>query len=328
MKKTLYLALLFLGILAVLTFNIYYWASRKTDDKRAVSQIVKLSDQTLSSSSKNDSTLSIMTYNIGYLSGMTNNLPVKQEKESHKQNLSFMKSFLKELKPDIVAFQEIDYGSHRSFDVDQEFELANSHYPYAARATNWDKEYVPYPYWPINVHFKKIISGQSLISKFEVKQQMIDTLARVESEPFYYKAFYLDRLAQICTLKFENKDILVINVHLEAFDQQTRIKHSEKVLELYENCSKRYPTILVGDFNSCPKEKNPTINTFLGKNINSAAMVEDGNFFTYPSDKPEMRLDYIFYSDHFEMLESRVVTEVGEVSDHLPVYAKFKLKDI
>ncbi|WP_171017585.1 hypothetical protein [Sphingobacterium daejeonense] len=52
MKKTLYLALLFLGILAVLTFNIYYWASRKTDDKRAVSQIVKLSDHTLSSSSK------------------------------------------------------------------------------------------------------------------------------------------------------------------------------------------------------------------------------------------------------------------------------------
>lgn len=54
-------------------------------------------------------------------------------------------------------------------------------------------------------------------------------------------------------------------------------------------------------------------------------MEEDGNFFTYPSDKPEMRLDYIFYSDHFEMLESRVVTEVGTVSDHLPVYAKLKL---
>ena len=49
------------------------------------------------------------------------------------------------------------------------------------------------------------------------------------------------------------------------------------------------PEYQAGDFNSCPKEKNPTINTFLGKNINSAAMEENGNFFTYPSDKPEMR---------------------------------------
>lgn len=325
MKKTLFLAILLFGILAVLPIYIYYWASGQTHDKRAVSQIIRLSDQTLSSSSKNDSTLSIMTYNIGYLSGMTNNLPVNQERKFHEKNLTFMKSFLKELNPDIVAFQEIDYGSHRSFEIDQEFELSNKHYPFAARATNWDKEYVPYPYWPINVHFKKIISGQSLISKFEIKKQKIDTLASVESAPFYYKAFYLDRLAQICTLKFENQDILVINVHLEAFDQDTRQKHSETVLELYENCIKRYPTILVGDFNSSPEERNPTIKTFLDKNIQAAAMNNKGNFFTYPSDKPAMRLDYIFFSDHFELLESRVIKEVGSVSDHLPVYAKLKL---
>lgn len=147
-----------------------------------------------------DSVFRIMSYNIGYMSGMTNNEPVRPERTLYESNLASGLRFLDAIDADIIAFQEIDYGSQRSYEIDQEKEIADKlHYPYVARAVNWDKKYVPFPYWPISVHFGKVLSGQSVLSKFPILQQSVDTLSKVASAPFYYNAYYLERLAQVCT---------------------------------------------------------------------------------------------------------------------------------
>ncbi|SEG18189.1 endonuclease/exonuclease/phosphatase family protein [Sphingobacterium lactis] len=326
MKRIFYFLLITLAFIGIPLIVFYLWASSGTSEESAISGIKQLPNTAQRTEFPGDSTVSIMTYNIGYLSGMTNNLSVKANKEFHDANMAVMKDYLKGNQPDIIAFQEIDYGSKRSFETDQEQEIAQGIYPFAARAVNWNKNYLPFPHWPISVHFRKVISGQSVISKFPITEQQIDTLSRVQDEPFYYRDFYLNRLAQICTLKVGNQQIMVINVHLEAFDRDTRQIHSERVLKLFQDYSQKFPTIIVGDFNSDPNEDESTIRSFFDQGIASAAVQGDINLFTYPADKPDVRIDYIFYSPHFELLESKVVKEVGDISDHLPVYAKLKLK--
>ncbi|MGJ1204120.1 endonuclease/exonuclease/phosphatase family protein [Sphingobacterium lactis] len=326
MKRIFYFLLINLALIGIPLTAFYLWASSGTSDESAISGIKQLPNTALRTDFPGDSTVSIMTYNIGYLSGMTNNLSIKANKEFHDANMAVMKDYLKGNQPDIIAFQEIDYGSKRSFETDQEQEIAQGIYPFAARAVNWNKNYLPFPHWPISVHFRKVISGQSVISKFPITGQHIDTLSRVQDEPFYYRDFYLNRLAQICTLKVGNQQVMVINVHLEAFDRDTRQIHSESVLKLFQDYSQKFPTIIVGDFNSDPNEDKSTIRTFFDQGIASAAVQGDKNLFTYPADNPDVRIDYIFYSPHFELLESKVVKEVGDISDHLPVFAKLKLK--
>ena len=41
---------------------------------------------------------------------------------------------------------------------------------HGAIAISWDKNYVPFPYWPPTAQFGKILSGQSIISRSPIQQ--------------------------------------------------------------------------------------------------------------------------------------------------------------
>ena len=50
-------------------------------------------------------------------------------------------------------------------------------------------------------------------------------------------------------------------------------------------------------------------------------------YFTYDTASPYERLDYIFYTEaSLKCLEAKVVSEAKQISDHLPVYARFTFK--
>ncbi|MEM7553878.1 MAG: endonuclease/exonuclease/phosphatase family protein, partial [Cyanobacteria bacterium P01_A01_bin.84] len=111
--------------------------------------------------------------------------------------------------------------------------------------------------------------------------------------------------------------------------QQT--KFVQNLLEKYIN---DFPVLLVGDFNSNipnPQDPEPTINILLKnphlKSATPQSQFNDGKVLTFPANKPEVKLDYIFYTPKtIEMLESRVVSEAKQASDHLPVMMKFRFK--
>jgi len=327
--KKLARTIAFLLVVFLFAFGIFYfWAQSAnwSPDKHAELLHTKIR------SPLHDSTFSLLTYNIGYLSGMTNNEAVKRNRSLFDSNLQNAQNLIKQLQPDIVCFQEIDYESSRSYEVNQEEALTKTGYTYTARAINWDKKYVAFPYWPISMHFGKIVSGQSVLSKYPIESQQIDTLAKVATAPFFYNAFYLERLAQIIKVKVNKRDIIVINVHLEAFDHETRRIHTLKVLELYKKYSRNYPVILCGDFNSSPDEHDPTIDILLQAGIATADLlpssIKTGNFDkTYNSLNPSERLDYIFYTaDKIKLLESKLVKEARQISDHLPLWARFRFE--
>ncbi len=313
------------GFLAIIFILFFYWSSSSSLN---TSKYYELKEYQYTNTPSNDSIFSIITYNIGYLSGMTNNRAVVQHKDLFNKNLDKALSEFKKLNPDVIALQEVDFNSSRSFNVDQEEEIAKLGYNYVARAVNWDKKYVPYPYGLPSVNFGKVISGQSILSKHKLKKYSKVILERDANNPFYRDAFYLDRLVQIVTTEINGKEVIILNVHLEAFDKDTRVKHVNKVVELFNTYAKDFPTILVGDFNSDPAFKDAAIlEIFNIPNVGNAAFSKEKYDFTYDSDKPHKRLDYIFYtSENIVSVEARVLKEFGQVSDHLPLLMKFKLK--
>lgn len=320
-----YFLYLFLGLfLFILIF--FFWASSPTLDETQYEELTNLNKFP---AKENDSIFSIVTYNIGYLSGLTNNKAVEKPKSLFDKNLKDVLSKTKTLSPDIIAFQEIDYNSSRSFNINQEEEVAKLGYNYRARSINWDKTYLPFPYWPISMHFGKVISGQSIISKYPLSNHQRIVLDRVSDAPFYRNAFYLERLMQIVKVNLNGKDVIVINVHLEAFDKATRVKQFNQVLKTFNSFKNIYPTILLGDFNSEAGDKNAIIQELLKleDTIGNAAFKKNKFINSFDSKNPFKRIDYIFYTkNNIEYISGKVLTDFEQASDHLPILMKFKLK--
>ncbi|MFT6034643.1 MAG: endonuclease/exonuclease/phosphatase family metal-dependent hydrolase [Marivirga sp.] len=336
-KKFLKLLTLIVLALVLIFITFYYWAG---SGNLAEADYLKIKQYGIKFTTPSD-TIKVMTYNIGYLSGMTNNLAVERTYELIHNNLHRSSKVLEEIDPDIVGFQEIDFNADRSYNFNQLDSLAVlGNYSFGAAAVNWDKSYVPFPYWPIKFHFGMIVSGQAVLSKMSFISHAAKVLIKPKSAPFYYNKFYLERLVQLAFLKVGNHDTLVVmNTHLEAFDEETREVQVAMVAKMYKEFSPYYAVILMGDFNSKPPFANDKkdMDSTLGKiyeieGIKEAIskqeyLANEDRFFTFDTDRPYERLDYIFYSgNRIRKIDAGVVYQAGTVSDHLPVWLSFTLK--
>ncbi|MDN5205227.1 endonuclease/exonuclease/phosphatase family protein [Fulvivirgaceae bacterium BMA10] len=327
------------SLLIIIAFvSFFFWASSSNLHKDDYTNIIPLKND--SSHSLGKDTLSAMTYNIGFLSGMNNNKPLVLEEGLLAKNLISAQNLLKKWQPDVVGFQEIDFNSSRSHNIDQMYAIAKgADYTYTARAINWDKKYIPFPYWPPSVQYGSILSGQGIISIFNIVENQRIVFPKPEENPFYYNAFYIDRVAQIGEVEVQNQILIVINVHLEAYHYKTRVKQAKRLLDIYRKYAREYPVLLLGDFNSAPpfaknkrKEDQAAKLFFEEPGLRSAitpSVYEEAEdlYLTFDSRDPYVKLDYIFYnSSHIHPIEARVLKEAGEISDHLPVYFSFTLK--
>ena len=324
------LMLAVLGSLVLALAVFYWWATAGSYPRENYTDIFTYDGETADSEGN---TVSLVSYNIGYLSGLTNNQAVERSKTLFDDNLASAIAALRPLNADIIAFQEIDLDSKRSYGINQVDALANAlDFARAGLAINWNKNYVPFPYWPISAHFGKIISGQAVLSRYPIAENQRIVLDKVANRPFFYNAVYLDRLAQVTQLQVGDRSLMVINVHLEAFDNPTRFSQTRAVQELAETYARDYPVLLVGDFNSAlnrPEEGERSIEIMANSQIFASALPKSqwASQPTYPSDTPEYKLDYLFYTPAtIELNDTRVVTEAGQASDHLPLVITFTLK--
>lgn len=333
MKRALKIIGVSLGILLFAVVVFYFRASGGQVDAEDYYSIKTFSDVP----AKSADTITVMTYNIGYLSGMTNNLPVDMPKELFKKNLTRAQILLRELSPDIIGFQEIDFNSSRSYFANQLDSIANflgAHQAY--QSVNWDKRYLPFPYWPIKYHFGEMLSGQAIHSHFALKNERTTVLQKPINAPFYYNQFYLDRLVQIVDVQIDERMLTVMNVHLEAFDTETREAQAIVLADMYKQLADKGPVLLIGDFNSRPpweQETDAVIQTLLNAgNIASAIAkaqyeMNPAAHYTFSSGEPYQMIDYIFYNPTFiQAIDARVIREAGDISDHLPVLMTFTFK--
>jgi endonuclease/exonuclease/phosphatase family metal-dependent hydrolase len=314
-----------LFVLLLAFFAFYLWSSGSSS-----SQKLQLIHRPLETTASNDSTIKIMTYNVGYLSGMTNNSANWKDEAISANNYKKLINLLDSINPDLISFQEIDYHSKRSDWIDLHDSLESSYYPWSVKAINWDNNYVPFPYWPPRVHFGRILSGQSIMSKWKLADPTREVLQKVESNPFYYNAYYLDRLLVSAKVEHPVRPFLLMNIHAEAFDTLTRNEQLASIYKTFKTKSVENPIIIAGDFNASPESEEPGLQLFLrDSTIGCVALHPDQpNYYTFSSGNPAERIDYIFYTKKdFVEWDGHVATEFGEISDHLPVIARLKFKN-
>ena len=344
MKRPFAIAGLFLGLLLAALVLFFFWAStgRLSDDEMAQ---IKRYDAPAASAERD--TFTVMTYNLGYLSGMTNNQPVVRPDTLFENNMERALNLIRDVDPDILALQEVDYGGARSAHVHQLDTIATRlGYHSAAQAVNWDERYLPFPYGGPSVHFGRTLSGQALLSKYPVRRHVRTVLPR-PPQVFFRDAFYLSHLAQFSVVDIGGWPLVIINLHLEAFDVETREKQARKVVELYANLARQnFPVIMLGDVNSVAPAAKPTLppdqrpkfagddtiemllsGTGLSPIFSEAAYMSGHDINTFPSAAPNRKLDYILHEPILVVPVDREIRCGGAPppSDHCAVVMSFML---
>lgn len=309
------------------------WASSGRRPKDRYAEVITRPEYPLRAAAE---TLTVVSYNLGYLSGLTNNLAVSRSPQLYEDNLQQAIQALGSVDPDLIALQEADIQADRSFNQDQVAAISTAMaYPQQAIAINWDKRYVPFPVWPPSAHFGAILSGQAVLSRWPIVRHDRVVLEPVRSNPFYYNALYLDRLAQVVEVQIGDRQLMIINVHLEAFDGPTRQRQTAFVRQLAEAYAQQFPVLLLGDFNSAvnrPAEgEPPSIEQLLASPLFAPAVARHEwavlEQQTFPSDEPQYKLDYIFYTPTtIDRLEVQVLTAAAQASDHLPLVITIRLR--
>jgi endonuclease/exonuclease/phosphatase family metal-dependent hydrolase len=280
------------------------------------------------------SKIRLVTYNIGYASGDKNNLPVSLSKEEVQRNLAAMAERLSEFNPDVVCLQEVDFRASRTFQINEmEFLAKALNLPYGAYAVTWNKRYLPWPYWPPQHQFGRIVSGQAILSRFPIELQDLLKFEKPESNAFWYNWFYLDRIVQKVLFQVGSQKVWLWNIHLEAFQPATRLRQAQRLADWVKGEESPF-RIAAGDYNSVSefrgelseKQKKQledggeALNAFLKA---SGFKNAEGSppFFTMPSWDAFKKIDQILYDPKGFRLDRTGTTPGLTASDHLPVWS-------
>lgn len=112
-------------------------------------------------------------------------------------------------------------------------------------------------------------------------------------------------------LRVDGMDMCFFNTHLglNSAARQQQVEAIIKVLESYPG-----PVILAGDFNARPK--SPELAPLVSNYTDTAAAAGNPQP-TFPSDQPRHRIDCIFTSPHWQVINSTTLNSLA--SDHLPL---------
>ncbi len=278
--------------------------------------------------------IKIMTYNIGHGQGVKNK-PTDWRGEAYtRQKMAQVTQVIQHENPDILTMQEVDLDSDRTHHINEAAWIARgADYPYIACAVVWDENYIPYPYWPIEHQLGKTKSANCILSRYPLSNHRRTLFEKPRNNPFWYNWAYLDRGAESVEVQVGNQHFTLLNVHLEAFDINTRQEQAHELTKLLSTL--KGPVVVAGDFNSIPPEATQktgfqddpetdytadhTIQIIRSALPNFSEAPLTG--FSFPSNKPDQRLDAVFAFGGITVLSGQVVNETQQASDHLPVLA-------
>jgi endonuclease/exonuclease/phosphatase family metal-dependent hydrolase len=345
MKRALIVGGAGLGLLLLGVVVFFFWAS---SGRLAQQELAQTKQYAASHKAGPLDTVTVTTYNIGYLSGMTNNQPVVRSDSFLDANMEKAVRLLHEADADLVGFQEIDYDGGRSGYVHQ-LDTIGTRLGYAssAQAVNWDKRYLPFPYGRPAVNFGQMLSGQALLSRYPIRQHVRTVLSR-PPQPFYRAAFYLNHLAQVGIIDLGGRPLAVMNLHLEAFDVTTREKQAREANALYDRLvAAGLPVLILGDINSVALASHPVLSPGQRRKFaddETLSLLLDGTDLrsvfpdstyrvasppaTFPASAPNRKIDHIFYPPAlFELVTRHIQCGApSPPSDHCAVTASLRLR--
>ena len=287
--------------------------------------------------------LVVASYNIGHGQGIKDHAWDFRDKETTLRQLGLVADAMVSMNADIFLLQEVDLHSHRTFDIDQiAFLKEKTLHPYHACAVVWEKNYVPFPYWPVAHQLGFVRAANCVLSRFPLSNHQRIVFDKPASNPFWYNWGYIDRAIERVDVDVGGHKIALLNVHLESWETAAR-EVQIKVTNNYIN-EIDLPIILGGDFNTIPPgdtkrsgfvddpdvdyANDKTLGWFFehAKNLQVSTLTIKNDMpsehFTFPSDHPDRRLDHIFLiGKSLNFVDYRVFYQAGTASDHLPVIA-------
>lgn len=152
--------------------------------------------------------------------------------------------------------------------------------------------------------------GNAMLTKLPIISA--ETIIIPDPNPKKYDGYYETR----CVLKAKLAgDITVLISHfgLNPDEQENAVK------TIIENLANER-CILMGDFNMEPD--NPILNPIRERMVDAAKYFDEPKL-SFPSDKPEIKIDYIFVSSDIEVIEADIPAIVA--ADHRPHTATVNL---
>ncbi|MCY6355157.1 endonuclease/exonuclease/phosphatase family protein [Clostridium sp. ZS2-4] len=216
---------------------------------------------------KKKTSLSIVTYNIGYcgldkerdffMDGGTESRSISKEKTM--ENLKGNTEFLKKENSSFILLQEIDMNSTRSYHVDEYRYMKNNLKDYASVfALNYKVPWVPVP---IRKPHGKVEAGLATFSKYNIQEANRYQYPGEEKWP--RQLALLDRCFIESKFKVEDgKELIIINSHLSAYDKGGVIRVQQlEFLKKYIN--KKYNEgnyiVIGGDWNHLIPGTDPNL---------------------------------------------------------------------
>lgn len=250
--------------------------------------------------------------------------------------------------PDLTLLQEVDRDSSRTARVDQLAGILRAcPHPRWSSAHYYRAPYVPHP--PGN-HLGRMDMSLATLSHWAIEASRRHQLPLLD-EPSYRRLFNLRRAVLVTEIgREQGPPLVVLNTHLSAFSRgDGTLLRQVAVLDALLSGLDRAgnPWLLAGDLNMLPPGDDPQrlgetaelydeinpIDPLFGEGRRSALQVQDlpsypgtvGTYLPPGSDHADRTLDYLFVSEGIEVISTRVLDELSEVSDHLPLLVELRI---
>ena len=232
--------------------------------------------------------MKIMTFNVQHFENFN----------THEIDFSSFAEYIKNSGADIVGLNEI-----RSKGIDPDYEnqmeiiskLSGIENYYFAKAIDFDGKN---PY------------GNGMLSKFKIEN--IENIPIPDPIVRAYDGYYETRC--LIKAKLENGiTVMVTHFGLNPDEHENAAKTVAENLEK-EKC------ILMGDFNVTPE--SDILKPIRAKMKDTSKYFTE-NLLSFPSDNPEVKIDYIFVSEDIEVIKADIPSVV--LSDHRPHMAEINI---
>ena len=229
--------------------------------------------------------LTVLSWNIGY-SGLGKNADFfmdggkgvrTQTKEQVQENLEAFASKLEAENPDFVLLQEVDRNSTRSYRINGVDTLSARLPDYqTAFANNFKVLFLPYPVPPIG----KVDSGILTLSRYQAERASRIQLPCPFSWPVRLVNLKRCLLAEYIPIEGSDRQLVLVNLHLEAYDSGEGKIEQTKVLAnfLEEEYSKGNYVIAGGDFNQSFSGTDTSMYPVQGEGLWECGLLEEEQF--------------------------------------------------
>ena len=337
-------------VVAALGFFIWLWA---TEYRPAAEEPVTVEapvDQAL-----NKTSFTVLSWNVGYCAlgedsdfFMDGGETVRPDsRDVITENLAGVRGYLTGIKADFTLLQEADSDSKRSYGVDEVAALREKLGQTSAYAMNFCTNYVPYP-WPT---LGRVHSGLLTFSHYQITGATRISLPCPFSWPMSMVNLKRCLLVSRVSLQGSDKELVLVNLHLEAYDDgEGKLAQSKQLREfLAAEYEKGNYVVAGGDWNQLfPDTGNVYPNThpelwtpgYLDQSELSAgwryvwdAAAPTCRLLNQPYDPADAENTQYYVIDGFLVSPNLIVESVETLdegftySDHNPVLLTISLED-